>query len=161
MRSKLLVALLGSALAWPCVAGESRPLSTEERELLIYLQSVGAPVMQEICEPLYRRMPETNARISAWVEQNGGAIERARALQATRLKDGDSIENYEDGVRRNLRSMLAAAPMEKMARQCLAFSMMAAPATPQAEQAAPDATAPQATPGPTSPATPGEAAEGG
>jgi hypothetical protein len=124
----LLSVLLFSSAS---VAGESRPLTQDESDMLVYLKSVGADPMKWMCEPLTKDMPDFEAKLSTWKAQNQEAIDRGRQAQTARLKDGETIEQYEIGVQANLKAMLAKTPPEKIAWQCLGFIASVTPKKPE------------------------------
>ena len=121
MRHRLPLAIAALLFGSLCYAGESRPLTSDEADMLIYLNSVGAEPMRHMCEPLTKEMPNFETNFSTWIAQNQEAIQRGRNTKIANLKDGETIENYEAGVQKNLNAMLAKTPADRIAFQCLGF----------------------------------------
>ena len=120
----MILAVLYTSAAF---AGESRSLTGDESDMLIYLKSVGAPPMTHMCEPLTKNMPDFEAHFSAWLGQNQEAIQRGRQARIAALKDGETIESYEAGVQSNLNKLLAKTSVERIAFQCLGFIASVSP----------------------------------
>ncbi|GAB1596859.1 hypothetical protein [Lysobacter claricitrinus] len=121
-------------------------MTPDEKDFLTYLQSVSAPVMHEVCAPLYTSIAGTHEKIDAWAQQNADAIAHGREVQTARLQSGETIDTYEAGVRKHLKAMMVAAPMDKMSSQCVMFMLMATPRKVDAASPAPAAAAPAASP---------------
>ena len=89
--------------------------------MLSYLKSVGAAPMKHMCEPLTKELPGFEASFATWTAQNQESIERGRQARIGALKDGETIEEYEEGVRKHLDAMLARTPADRIAMQYLGF----------------------------------------
>lgn len=79
---------------------ESRPLTQEESDMLIYIRSVGAEPMRWMCQPLLKDMTNFDADFSTWLAQNQAAIDRAKQAHSARLTNGETIQEYEDGLKK-------------------------------------------------------------
>jgi hypothetical protein len=121
MRHRLLLAIVALLVGSLGYAGESRPLTPDEADMLTYLKSVGAVPMKHMCEPLTKGMPDFEASFSTWIAQNQDAIQRGRDARIAKLEDGETIERYEAGLQENLNAMLAKTPADRIAFQCLGF----------------------------------------
>ena len=120
----MIVAFLYASAAF---AGESRSLTSDESDMLIYLKSVSAPPMKNMCVPITKNMPQFEANYSAWLSQNQEAIQRGRQARIAILNDGQTIESYEAGMQSNLNKLLTNTPVERIAFQCLGFIASVSP----------------------------------
>ncbi|WP_028103613.1 hypothetical protein [Pseudoduganella violaceinigra] len=114
-------------LSLPAFAGESKPLTQEENDALIYLRSVSSEPMKWMCQPVTKSMPDFEERFSTWKAQNQEAIDRGRQARIARLKEGETIEQYETGTQESLKALLAKTPSERIMFQCLGFIASTAP----------------------------------